>query len=357
MEFRHKKRRITAVVSAGAVMLVLAAGGVAIAYMSASGAGNGAADVGNVTSLTIRQVGAGYDSLLPSTTPNPYKLTECVNSCTGHFEIGDQVTLVTPSTATTAEPWARVTSATVALVNYNTSAVTQKVTLHLTGGPNGAYTFTMSAKLAAAASPENHTVTLVKFTFAGGGVFEYKKTISGHHFTYGIVLTAGTSSGVNIALVDPAHNVSVGTQPTGTVLMTGVSTTNTAGTPLVALTGYIPAVQFNVVGGVVPALYPGSPAQPIQYAVTNPNSGSVHVNTITTKIETTGSAPTSVTHKPGCLVSWFTLASPTYAYNTTVPHGTTIVTTGSTTLALDTSGTTQDACKGATVPLTFSSST
>ena len=40
----------------------------------------------------------------------------------------------------------------------------------------------------------------------------------------------------------------------------------------------IPAVEFNVVGGVAAGLYPGGPSQPIDFAITNPGSTAVHVD-------------------------------------------------------------------------------
>ena len=46
----------------------------------------------------------------------------------------------------------------------------------------------------------------------------------------------------------------------------------------------IPAVQFNVVGGVAAPLYPGEPPQPVDFAITNPGGGPVHVSDVKTTI-------------------------------------------------------------------------
>lgn len=328
------------------------AGGIAAAYFSASGSGSGTALAGHATNLTIRQVGAGYNSIIAS-NGNTYTASLCY-VCQHNTEIGDAVALPygTPKYTT---GYSHVTSVTAALVNFGAER-TLPVTLTLYGSPNVAsYTFTKTFHINPGTAT-NQVVTDVTFTLAGTHVFVNAKTAT--HFMYGIALTRTHTSGVNIALAHRQHQLTVGSSPATTVWIANSSkTTTTFKTTTFAATtswttGLIPAVQINVIGGVVPPLYPGAPAQHVQYAITNPNPGSLHVSTITTAVKTSGATVTGASS--GCLATWFPLAHNPYPYKSNVSPGTTIV-TGTTTIHMMTSGGTQDACVGASVPLTFSS--
>lgn len=91
MEFRHKKRRMAAVGATAAVILVLAAGGVALAYWTSSGSGTGAEDVGSSTPLVIRQTNdVLYDSTV---SPLPGTLPSAAFQATGTSELGNEITL------------------------------------------------------------------------------------------------------------------------------------------------------------------------------------------------------------------------------------------------------------------------
>lgn len=332
-----KKKAVAFGLAAG---VAAGAGGIAVAFFSAPGSGTGNADVGSASALTITQVGAGYDSLIAS-TGNTYTSSQCFKACAGYTEIGDAVSLayLTPKWANTH--YAQVTSVTVPLVNFG-SAKTQTVTLKLYNSPNTAtYTFTKTVTIAAG-SPTNQIVTLVTFDLAKTSVFVEQT------FVYGVELTSNTG-GVNIAMAHHATELAVGGTPNNTVYYAKNGGTYKATTA--ATTGYIPAVQINVIGGVVPPLYPGAPAQPVQYAITNPNPGHVRVSTITTAVKTTG---TTIFGATGCKAAWFTLVNSAYSYNTNVAPGTTVV-SGPTTLRMITNSATQNACIGHSVPLTFTS--
>lgn len=110
------------------------------------------------------------------------------------------------------------------------------------------------------------------------------------------------------------------------------SGTATAGTTSNNLTIASPAVT---------GLTPGS-STPVTVTVTNPNSYSVHVGTVSTVITTSD---------PGCLPADFTF--PPKVLNTTVAAlGTASFTQG---LVFADTAANQDLCKGATVTLTYSS--
>ena len=72
----------------------------------------------------------------------------------------------------------------------------------------------------------------------------------------------------------------------------------------------IPAVEFNVVGGTVAALYPGGPALPIEFAITNPGSSGSYVTSVTTSI----SSVTTNADIPTCSALWYSLSPSTSPY-------------------------------------------
>jgi hypothetical protein len=302
--------------------------------------------VGTAAPLNIRQVGAGYDSLIALTSPDTYTGSLCFSPCTAIQEIGDTVTLahLTPKYTT---QYGHVTSVTVALVNFG-AAKTLTVTLRLYNSPNVVtYTFHKSATIAGG-SATHQVVTNVTFTLAATSVF-VKQT-----FQYGVSLTSN-DAGVNIALAHHASELTIGGSPPQTVWVAKVSSGAVgpfSATTKTWSTGFIPAVQINVVNGVVPPLYPGAPAQSVQYAITNPNPGRMHVGTITTSIKTNG---TTLLGATGCAKTWFTLNHNPFDYNTTVAPGTTIVSTGPTTIQMTTVAVSQNACVGTSVSLAFSS--
>ena len=231
---------------------------------------------------------------------------------------------------------------TVGLVNFGTAKMLT-VTLKLYNSPNVVtYTFTKAANISAG-SPTHQVVTNVTFTLAATSVFVKPR------FQYGISLTSN-NTGVNIALAHHTTELSVGGSPNTTVWVRH-STGTFHATTATWHTGFIPAVQINVINGVVPPLYPGAPAQSVQYAITNPNPGRMHVGAISTSIKTNN---TTIAGATGCKSVWFSLSGNPDSYGATVAPGTTIVSNGPTTIQLNTVGT-QNACAGKSVQLAFSS--
>jgi hypothetical protein len=99
-------------------------------------------------------------------------------------------------------------------------------------------------------------------------------------------------------------------------------------------------------------MYPGDTAQTISGNFTNPNSGPIYVSTVTASIA-------SVTKAAGapagtCDATDFTLANAAMTVNAEVASGTAKgAWTGATIKFNDKAGTNQDACKGATVNLSY----
>ena len=328
MKLPHfKKKYIAGALAAG---LIMGAGGLAAAYFGVAGSGTGAAKTGHATDVTIQSVGPGYDSTISPSTPDPYSASQCLGCGYALGELGDVATLTMP-----VAPWAQLISVTVPLVNFG-STTSETVTLYLYTGPNGTYTFTRHFTVAPGTSP-TQKVTNVTFTFATQGVFVDPT------FKYGISLSAPTV-GINVALVKNSTQVSIGSSPTASPY-TKKSGTFKQTTVLAPWTNYIPAAEFNIVGGDVGPLYPGAPATPVVYAVTNHGVTGAHLATVDTAF---GTMPAH------CTLAWFTIyGTQPHTVNRTFAPGLTVVTNTGTTIAMLTSGTTQSSCASTAVPLTF----
>jgi hypothetical protein len=104
---------------------------------------------------------------------------------------------------------------------------------------------------------------------------------------------------------------------------------------------------------VVTNMYPGDTAQTISGNFDNPNPGPVYVNTVTASIASVtkaGGAPAGT-----CDATDFTLANATATVNAEIPAGLAKgAWTGPTIKFNDKGAANQDACKGATVNLTYS---
>lgn len=100
------------------------------------------------------------------------------------------------------------------------------------------------------------------------------------------------------------------------------------------------------------AMYPGDSAQTISGNFDNPNPGPIYVGTVTASIASVtkaGGAPAGT-----CDASDFTLASAAMTVNAEVPAGSAKGSwTGATLKFNDKTTTNQDACKGATVNLSY----
>ena len=119
-------------------------------------------------------------------------------------------------------------------------------------------------------------------------------------------------------------------------------TTTGAGTGSGAVGTSTPLVIHGVVDG---ALYPGT-SSTVNFTVDNASAGNQFVNTITL-----ASVDTGVTE---CLGTWFTMVPVVAAQDVPSGSGTVIIETG--TLVMENTESSQDACKGADLVLTLTSS-
>jgi hypothetical protein len=121
----------------------------------------------------------------------------------------------------------------------------------------------------------------------------------------------------------------------------GSATTGTSSSVTIA--------QTNTVSG----LYPGGPAQDVEYKITNPASGNQYVATVAVSISSVTKAGTPAT---GCTAADFTLTQPA-AIAQDLPSGDTAFTgTKAAKLQMKNTATNQDGCKGVTVNLAFNAS-
>lgn len=353
---------LLAVVVGGAV-----AGG-AYAYFTGSGTGTGSAKVATPASLTVTQVGAGYDSLIPG---NGYHQDQCFE-CAQISEFGNDITLANPGAQ-------KLTSVVVAFRNWGAAFSDVPITLTINRTTNGPVSKTVTPAFAGAVSGIP-TVTNVTFDFSSDGVKVEREFVYGISFDH-----TGDAKSLNVALSSSSLNLAVGTDTTpGTVWVNTTSgagiagdfpacttpgtgfaqvTTNcgpSAGTnpgaygtnaQVAAGSADIPAVEFNVVGGIVTGLTPGGPSQPVDFAITNPGSAGVFVNQVTTAIGAlTGTGSGS---SEACAASMYGITGSPVTIGATVPPGTTIYSPSGTSISMTDDGNNQDNCEGATVGLNF----
>jgi hypothetical protein len=118
-----------------------------------------------------------------------------------------------------------------------------------------------------------------------------------------------------------------------------------------ATAGSTSAVTVNQTS-TLSAMYPGDSAQTLSGNFDNPNSGPVYIGTVTASI----SSVTKAVGAPAgtCDATDFTLANAAMAVNAEVPSGTAKgAWSGATIHFNDKTSTNQDACKGATVNLSY----
>jgi hypothetical protein len=375
--FRTKK----ALVTGAAFVLMLAAGGAAFAYFTSSGTGTGSAKTGTASALTISQVGAGYDSLIPS---NTYSQDQTYGGA-GITDFGNDITLSTPSS--------QLVNVVVAMDNWGTAISNLPITLTITGTPGGApLTDTQDYNFAAATNSDSPSETNITFDFSAQNAFVDQSLVYGISFDTNPGDTP-TGSSLNVALSSSGSNLSVGSDtnpgtvwlntmwstigndfptcttpvPTGTFeqVTTNCGPYNAAnpgayGTPSQVNAGSddIPAVEFNVVGGTTPPLYPGGPSEPVDFAIVNPGSSSAHVAQVTTTLgtPTTGSIGGDLP----CTSSWYSLAgggggTGVVNVNENVAPGTTLFVPSGVSISMPAANVNQDNCEGSTLPLSFSS--
>ena len=105
-----------------AVAAAAAVGG--YAYFTGSGTGTGSAQTATPASLTITQIGAGYDSLIPS---DGYHQDQCF-ACASITEFGNDITLAKPGLQ-------RLMSVVVAFRNWGPAFNDVPITLSISGAP------------------------------------------------------------------------------------------------------------------------------------------------------------------------------------------------------------------------------
>jgi hypothetical protein len=103
---------------------------------------------------------------------------------------------------------------------------------------------------------------------------------------------------------------------------------------------------------VITGLYPGGPAVTLSGNFDNPNPGAVHVGTVTAALVsvTGGSGGT-----PACTVADYTLASAVVTINADIAAGNGVGAWTGPTVQLKNLATNQDACKNATLNLSYTS--
>jgi hypothetical protein len=393
MKMKHFRLSKKVLVSGVALTVALVGGGIAFAYFAAGGSGLGSAKVGSVNTLSITQVGAGYDSLVSS---GNYVQDQTYGGA-GVEQFGNDIKL-----ATTGE----LSDVVVAFRSWETSSVSFPITLNIYDPSNLstpiAYV-TQSPTFQPATGPNTPTLTNVTFDFSSQDITLPTEIVYGISYD-----PLGAGSGVNVALSNAATNLTVGqdTYPgnvdveidpawnggniggwqvdAGTCSVPSVgsftsinvycganSNPENAGAYENAQGADIPAVEFNVVGGAVPALYPGDPAQNIGYAITNPGSAQ-QVNSVSVAIaydpsnDEVQSTPGDVsTDVAGCYVQWFQVNNSPQTLNYQLPANSTTLfgTTMQASVAGNelsiqmpaNSGTNQDDCENATLALVFTS--
>jgi hypothetical protein len=357
--------------------------GVAYAYFTSTGSGTGSAKVGTAANLTITQVGAGYDSLISSSSADPYLQDQCFN-CSGPSELGNDITLANPGQQ-------QLVSVVVAMRNWGAAVSDLPITLDIYSpsvspevlGNLIASDTTQTFSFAADNADGSPSLTNITFDFPLG-------TYVPQEFVYGISYGSGGPS-LNVALSSSANDLTVGTDTTpGTIWLNDTNGNNndfpscTSGLPtagfaqistscgpqsaanpgaygtsaeVAAGNGDIPAVDFNVIGGVVPSLYPGGPSQPVDFAVTNPGPSSVYVTTVSASVNgLTVLSDVQNGSNEACTESMYLIAGSPDGVDTSVPAGSTVIESPSgMTISMTNDGNNQDNCEGATVGIGFTS--
>jgi hypothetical protein len=372
--FVSKKAVIVALVAAVAI----GGGGAAFAYFLTTGSGTGGAQTANAPRLTIAQIGAGYDSLIPG---DNYTEDQCMAACTGPSEIGQDITLAGAGSSPSTN-YQQLVSVVVAVRNWGGTITNLPISLYLSQTVDGATTIQVPVASIPAAVNGVPTTDDVTLDLSSYDLFVPSEFVYGISFPQtGANMDAAS---LNIALSSSANNLVVGSDTShagslwlddangndnnfpacddGTFLPTnGFQLIRTNCGPALELYAYgsdaqvdagnadIPAVEFNVVGGITPALSPGSPAEPISYAVTNPTSSTAYLTTVTTAIAGVSGA--------GCNPLWYSLTGAMAIANQNIAPGQTVLyqSTG-TEISMPANPTTdQSDCEGQTVTLSFTS--
>jgi hypothetical protein len=395
-----------------AVALVLGVGGAAFAYWTTTGSGNGSAKVGTASAVTIAQIGTpAYNSTVAL---GDYTYSQTFNG-DEITQLGNEVNLAYTGPLTSAV--VAMTMCDGGCLGTNASVIpsyTTPVTVNIYAPGN----------LTAPLTSDTETITVPAVPVDTAAV-PFNATFSNFSpavvlpstVVYGVTLDALLPSedgtlvppycnvaggygndycpvgSLNVNLSAEPNNVTVGSDavPGSWFVQSPMSDVSGSalggqlgyctGAPVGALTAFqqvpvdcaagdslvggglpslIPAVQLNVGIG---DLYPGGPAQPISFSVTNPGSTGVLVSTVTIGIAQDLSNPALVLSIPGdigstdagCYADWFQINGSPVAFGQTIPPGGTIDWVGAASIQMNNYDTNQDACEGDTVGLNFTS--
>ncbi len=409
----HKK----AVVAGLALVVAVVTGGVAYAFFSSPGAGSGAAQIGTAANVSIHQDGTTvYDSTIAPLPANTYSLAF---EATGTYEFGNEITPVASSSPLSTvvvdmSSFACQSGSGATCVTTPGSTFPATLTLNIyspvspTGSPlaTDTQTFNIPFRPSSNGCPSDDTawydattatcnhglLTPVTFNFSSQDFVLPSTLVYGVEFNTADYGPAPTHDGsapynsLNVGLAteptnvtvgadtDPGHVFVAGTQGdigpgevTCSTLGSGFAKYSTAacGNNGLGSTWNIPAVQFNVTNAVAPDLYPGGPAQPLNFTIDNLGSVPAHVGSVTVSVaydpsnnfieSTPGDTNTDVA---GCYVSWFGFNNTPVTVNGNIPPGPTdyLSTSTGASIYMAESGTNQDACENAAVGLVFTSS-
>ena len=390
MKFGKGKRRALI----GTIVAILVGSATAFAYFTTTGAGTGSAQTGTAANLTISQIGPGYDSLIAGSGDN-YQQDQCFECAGPISELGNEINLATTG---------RLVDVVVAMRNWGPAIASLPVTLSLYNAPangtlaqdpgvgsgdviGGVASVTQNFAIPAATTVGS---TPTAFTIA----FDFSSldlTLHGP-VVYGISFSPASAPSLNVALSSSTTNLSVGSDEyPGYVYVNTASDAGwdsdagTCGNPLVnsfvatnvwcsdvpadnygaygnGLNADIPAVEFNVVGGS-PLLYPGTPAQPLEYAITNTTGGPAHVASVSASVpaDNFGNILSGGTPVSGCKASWYQINGSAQTLGIDIPSGVTFFDTAAphgSTLSiqmLDDGAPDQNPCQGKSLDLSFSS--
>jgi hypothetical protein len=126
------------------------------------------------------------------------------------------------------------------------------------------------------------------------------------------------------------------------------STGNGSGSATTGTSSLYTVASSAATGG---PLTPGGPTQTVAFTVTNPSTGVQHLNSVLVTVK--NSDNTTWTSVSGCSSADYTVGTPAITYGDIAPGA---VASGTVTVTMNNLVTSQDACKGATVPLYFAAS-
>lgn len=409
--FRNRKKLV---MSGLALTVAIFAGGVAYAFWTSPGAGSGSINTGSESSLLITQYGGTpmYNSTLAD--PSAYVASQCYY-CIQMGDLGNKVTFSNQVGGPLGDVQVAmanfnpaVGSIDIAFNIYNNGSgddndavpgsliATDEQTFSVPAAPNGGYYGTYCQNIVQ--SDPNSTCGIANFTITFN--FSSQNITLPASVTYGIqykdAQNAG-NGGVNVQMVDgsvPA-NIAAGTDNDPGFLLTdlasiangdgynaayngvgpGQVTNESVGTvgasnpfgeyssAVVDGNGddpYVPAVEFDSQLG---DLYPGGPAQPINFSITNPGTTPATVTSVTVVVtgtnDNTDCNATNFAVQNGSDVSQADQTSTyTSGFPATIPAGGTVnfpATTTGAQLYMINLPVDQDGCQNKSALLTFTS--